>query len=280
MQSESKIFINFCPTGMIPTKATTPFVPITPSEIIEQTHEAYELGISIAHLHARLDNEEPTHKAEVYHQIVEGLRQHCPDLILCLSTSGRNVSDFEKRSEVIELRPDMCSLTLSSLNFMQGASVNSPQTIVALLEKMLAYGVHPELECFDLGMVNYGRYLQQRFQLEGPCYWNVILGNIAGAQPSFSQMGALLEAIPAGDYVSLGGVGRHQLECNALAIAKGLGVRVGLEDNLWWDAERTQLASNLQLVKRIHQLMEIQGKRLLTSREMGLYNRSRVAVAR
>lgn len=267
-----KVLINFCPTGMIPTKDMTPHVPITPAEIIEQTHEAYELGITMAHLHARDENGKPTHKAEVYEKIVAGVRQYCPGLIICLSTSGRTINELEARSEVIELRPDFCSLTLSSLNFLQGSSVNTPQMIEALLEKMISFGVHPELECFDLGMVNFGQYLIQKFQLDGPHYWNIILGNIAGAQPNFSELAALLSAVPSGDRVSLGAMGRFQLETSSLAIAKGLGVRIGLEDNIWWDQARTQLATNGGLVARVHDLLRLNQKALLTSSEFNQYN--------
>jgi 3-keto-5-aminohexanoate cleavage enzyme len=102
-----KIIINFCPTGMVPTKAITRYVPITPLEIIEQTHEAFELGITIVHLHARNEDETPTYKSSVYQEIFEGVRKHCPGLIICGSSSGRNWSEFEKRSEVLELKPDM-----------------------------------------------------------------------------------------------------------------------------------------------------------------------------
>ena len=114
---KNKTVINFVPTGMVPTKEMTPNVPISPAEIIEQTHEAYEVGITIAHLHARDKDGVPTWKPEVYKEIFEGVRKHCPDLVICGSTSGRNFPEFEKRSAVIELKPDMCSLTLSSLNF-------------------------------------------------------------------------------------------------------------------------------------------------------------------
>lgn len=111
---KKKIVVNFCPTGMVPQKQDTPHVPISPQEIIEQTHEAYEIGVTIAHLHAREEDGIPSYKKSIYQEIFEGVRRHCPDLIICGSSSGRNFPEFEKRSEVIELKPDMCSLTLSS----------------------------------------------------------------------------------------------------------------------------------------------------------------------
>ena len=185
----NKIIINFCPTGMVPTKSLTPHVPISPSEIIEQTHEAYEIGITIAHLHAREEDGVPTYKKSIYQEIFEGVRKHCPDLIICGSSSGRNFPEFEKRSGVIELKPDMCSLTLSSLNFSKQASTNSPDMIQALADKMNSYGVIPELECFGLGMINYGNFLIEKGILKGPFYWNLLFGNIAGMQANLLQIG-------------------------------------------------------------------------------------------
>ena len=275
---KNKIVINFCPTGMIPTKKMTPHVPISPSDIIEQTHEAYEIGITIAHLHAREMDGVPTWKPEVYKEIFEGVRKHCPDLIICGSTSGRNFPEFEKRSAVIELKPDMCSLTLSSLNFIRQASVNDPEMIVKLVQKMGEYGVVPELECFDLGMINYGNYLIDKKYIEGPFYWNLIFGNIAGFQPSFSQIGTALNEIPKDHFISLAGLGSDQLPVNSTAISMGYGARIGIEDNIGWDEERSRPVTNIELIKRSHELIEINQKTFFNPKEfgeLGFYNRKR-----
>lgn len=275
----SSIIINFCPTGMVPTTKQTPFVPVQVQQIIEEVHAANEAGITIAHLHARNEDETPTYKKEVYRDIVEGVRKHCPELIICLSTSGRNVQAFEHRSEVIELCPDMCSLTLSSLNFMQQASVNAPDIIHALAEKMNALGVRPELECFDMGMINYGKYLIKKNILKGPFYWNLLFGNIAGMQAELIQIGnAVREIKEEGKdehFISLGGLGSEQLKINTIAIASGYGVRAGLEDNTWFDRGRTQPATNMDLLKRVHQLMQIHESEVMPSSvlgELGFYN--------
>jgi 3-keto-5-aminohexanoate cleavage enzyme len=257
------LIINFCPTGMVPTKADNPNIPISPSEIIEQTHQAYEIGITIVHIHARGADQRPTHEARFYRQIIEGIRKHCPGLLISASSSGRNVKDFNKRSEVIELQPDLCSLTLSSLNFVQQASINEPDIIMGLAEKMKQYEVVPELEAFDLGMVNYGQYLIKKGIIQTPCYWNLIFGNIAGWQGNMSQMAAAVESIPSGHFIAFGGLGQQQLRVHATAIANGYGVRVGLEDNLWWDEEKTQLASNIGLLKRVHELAKVHSRPLM-----------------
>lgn len=275
---KKKIVVNFCPTGMVPQKKNTPHIPISPQEIIEQTHEAYEIGITIAHLHAREEDGVPSYKKSIYREIFEGVRRHCPDLIICGSSSGRNFPEFEKRSEVIELKPDMCSLTLSSLNFVKQASVNAPDMISALAEKMNAYGVVPELECFDLGMINYGNYLIKKGLIKGPFYWNLLFGNIAGFQASVAHIGLALQEIPKDHQVSLAGLGEYQLQVNSIAIAMGLGVRIGLEDNIYWDVKKSRLATNTELVQRIHELMDIHDMELFSSQDFGnsgYYNKSR-----
>ena len=271
-----KIIVNFSPTGMIPTRAMTPHVPITPAEIIEQVHEAYDLGITLVHIHARDAQEVPTWDPQVYQSIFEGLRKHCPELVIGASTSGRNFPEFEKRSAVIELRPDLCSLTLSSLNFVAQASPNSPEMIRGLAQKMKDYGVKPEFECFDLGMINYGLYLIRKGLAERPFYWNLFFGNIAGMQSNLAQIGVALAEIRGEDHhVALGGIGRSQLPVNATAIANGYGLRTGLEDNIWFDPQETIKATNLDLLKRVHNLIELNQKELMTSAEfgrLGFYN--------
>src|SRR5512143_2426063 len=108
----NKLIINFAPTGMIPTKQMTPFVPISVTEIVEDIHEACEMGISMVHIHARDPiSGKPTYKAEVYAKIIEMVRHHSPELIICTSLSGRDFTDFEQRAEPLELdgnlKPDM-----------------------------------------------------------------------------------------------------------------------------------------------------------------------------
>jgi len=275
----NELIINFAPTGMIPTKEMTKHIPVTPNEIIEQVHEANELGITLVHLHAR--NEEtgkPTYKSEVYGKIFEGIRKYCPDLVIGASLSGRDFNVFEKRSEVIELKPDMGSLTLSSLNFVQQASVNSPEMIKKLALKMKEYGVKPELEAFDSGMINFQKYLINKGILEPPYYINILLGNIAGMQPNLAYIGTAITDLPDNTYWALAGLGNSQLNINTIAIANGGGVRVGLEDNIFYDKKKKKLASNLDLIKRIHKLAEIHERPIMKSKtfgDLGFYNPNR-----
>ncbi|MFC1853557.1 3-keto-5-aminohexanoate cleavage protein [candidate division CSSED10-310 bacterium] len=167
------LIINFTPTGMIPTKKMTAHVPVTVTEIVEEIHEATEIGINMVHLHAR-DHQtgEPTYKAEIYGGIIEKIRSFNRELIVCVSLSGRNFKEFERRAEPLtlegDLKPDMGSLTLSSLNFQRQASLNSPDMLLALAQEMKSRGIVPELEAFDLGMINYAKYLERKGLLQAP----------------------------------------------------------------------------------------------------------------
>jgi uncharacterized protein (DUF849 family) len=253
------LIVNFTPTGMIPTKQMTPHVPVDPSEIAEDVHEAVEIGITMVHLHARDETTgEPTYRAEVYGRIIEKVRKFAPDLVICVSLSGRNFPELEKRSEPLQLtdglKPDMGSLTLSSVNFNRAASVSEPETIQGLARLMQQRGILAELEAFDIGMINYAKYLIHKRLLEAPHYFNLLLGNIACAQADPLHLGVMIRDLPENSLWSVAGIGDVQLQMNSLGIACGGGVRVGLEDNIWYDGQRSRLARNADLVRRVHTL--------------------------
>jgi uncharacterized protein (DUF849 family) len=263
------LIINFAPTGMIPTKDMTPYAPISVAEIVEDVHRAIEIGITMVHLHARTHpSGQPTYKAEIYAQIIAGIRAFAPDLVICTSLSGRDFGEFEQRAEPLQLegalKPDMGSLTLSSLNFGRGASVNAPDMIQKLALEMAAKGILPELEVFDLGMMNYAKYLQSKGIVQAPHYFNLMFGNIASMQADLLHVGTAMRDLPPDALWSLGGIGQAQLTLNSVAIALGGGVRVGLEDNIWFDSERTQLATNSQLISRIHRIAEAHSRPVMS----------------
>ena len=267
-----KLIINFTPTGMIPTKDMTPHIPITVNEIIEDVHKAYEIGITMVHIHAREeDSGIPTYKKEVYAKIISGIRRYAPDLVICVSLSGRNFNTFKKRADVLslegDLKPDMGSLTLSSLNFNKVASMNAPCMIGDLAKIMKDKGIVPELEVFDVGMINFGNYLVKKDLIRPPLYYNLLFGNIACAQTNLLHTGVMLNDIPEDALVSIAGIGNGQLMMNSLAIAIGKGVRIGLEDNIWLDAERTRLATNTALIERVHVIAKANNREIMTPSE-------------
>ena len=267
------IIVTFTPTGMLPQKNQTPYVPISPQEIIADVRTACEIGISSVHLHARNpDNGDPVWEKEYFEEIILGIRRFAPELVISVTTSGRLYNTFEKRSDVLSLsgnaKPDLASLTLSSLNFNKTASINEPSMICALAERMLALGIKPELEVFDSGMINYANYLIQKKLLAAPYFFSLIFGNIACAQANILHIGVMINDLPEGAVAVLGGIGRSQLPVNTLAIAMGHGVRVGLEDNVWMDDERTVLASNADYLRRIRTIADSVGRSICTPKEL------------
>ena len=263
------LIINFTPTGMIPTKQMTSHIPVTTEEIIEDVHSAVEIGITMVHLHSRDEvTGQSTYKGEVYGKIIEGIRTFSKDLIVCVSLSGRNINEFEKRAEPLRLdgdiKPDMGSLTLSSLNFNLTTSVNSPDMIQKLAIEMKSRGILAELEAFDAGMINYAKYLERKGILVPPHYFNLLFGNIACAQADLLHTGIMIRDLPENSIWSLAGIGNFQLMMNSIAIVSGGGVRIGLEDNIWFDKARTKLATNSDLLRRIHRLAEASERNIMS----------------
>ena len=267
-----KLIINFTPTGMIPTKSLTPYVPISNTEIIEDVHRASELGITMVHVHARDPKTgEPTYKQEIYGEMLEGIRKYAPELVVCVSLSGRNFGELHQRADPLYLtgdaKPDFGSLTLSSLNFNRTASRNAPDMVQSLAGVMQEQGILPELEVFDVGMINYAKYLEKKGLIEGPYYYNLLFGNIASAQADMLHIGSLVRDLPPNAFWSLAGLGNDQLSMNAVAIAMGGGVRVGIEDNIWYDKGKRKLAKNIELLQRVHIMAKLHEREIMSPKE-------------
>jgi uncharacterized protein (DUF849 family) len=260
------LIVNLALTGMVPTKAMTPHVPITTEEILEDVARCAELGASMIHVHARDAAGVPTSDPDAFAPIVEGVRRIDPALVVCVTCSGRFANTLEQRAAVLDLtgsaKPDMASLTLGSNNFVQQASVNAPETIRGLAARMQARGIRPELEVFEPGMAAFGRHLVEKGLVSEPCYVNILLGNLGTAPATPGMLGAFLALIPERWTWGVAGIGRYQLEANLMAVAAGGHVRVGLEDNIWWDAGRTRLATNAMLVERVARMAELAGRPL------------------
>ena len=267
-----KVPIVLAPTGMVPTRAMTPHVPLTPKEIARDVEAAAAIGITSVHLHARDDEGAPTWHREVYAAIVGEVRSRVPDVLINVSTSGRTWTELERRADCLalddDLKPDLASLTLSSLNFLTQASVNAPDTIRGLASIMRERGIVPELELFDLGMVNFAHVLLKEGLVPPGSVANLFFGNVAGMQAGAAEIGLAVERLPEGMLWAGAGLGDFQLTAQAMSIAMGGGVRVGLEDGIYLDRARETLATNAGLVERVHRLMEIHGRELMTPAEL------------
>src|SRR5919206_2372206 len=140
-------------TGSVPRKKDNPAVPVTPAEQVESTQEAFEAGATLVHIHVRNDDESPSSDPERFAAVQEGVRKHCPGMIVQFSTGGRG-RDPSARGSSLYLRPDMASLSTGSVNFPTIVYENSAALVTDLAAKMQEYAVRPEIELFDLSHIH------------------------------------------------------------------------------------------------------------------------------
>lgn len=266
------LVLTLAPTGMVPTKATSPHVPLAVDDVLADVAEAAALGVSVVHLHARRPDGTPSMEPDDYAELVRGVRAIDPELVVGISCSGRTDPSLAARARVLELdgdaRPDLASLTLGSNNFRTQASVNAPDVVEGLAAAMAARGIRPELEVFEPGMLAHGVELRRRGVLpDGPLLVNVLLGNPGTSPRHPAVLAAFLALMPEDWRWGLAGIGREQLDATMLAVATGGHVRTGLEDNGWLDRGRTTPARNADLVRRVVRLAELAERPLATPQQ-------------
>lgn len=264
------LIINAALTGMVPRKSDNPHVPITPREIIADARRCRDAGAVILHLHAREADGAASFRSEVYAEIFTGVRQACPEVLISASCSGRVHREFWQRSQVLDLSPDMASLTLGSLNFAREASINTPQMIRQLAAAMRARGIMPELEIFDLGMAEFANRLVQEELLQPPFYANLLFGSLGTMGASAENLCAVVRALPRDTIWSAAGIGRYQYSMNSLAVVLGGHVRVGLEDALYYDWRTKTHATNAGLIERVTKLAAAAGRTIATAAQTRL----------
>ncbi|MGZ3773921.1 MAG: 3-keto-5-aminohexanoate cleavage protein [Pseudobdellovibrionaceae bacterium] len=260
-----KLIITAAVTGSLPTKKKTPYVPITPAEIIEAGIRCEKAGASIIHVHARnTEDESPSASFNTFKQIYEGLKEHT-NLIIQISTGGRAGMAYGQRSDRLTLMPEMASLTTGSVNFSDSVYINSPGLIENLARDMKAYGIKPEIEVFDVSMIQNAVDLVKKGVLCEPLHFDFVMG-LKGAIPAtIENLLHLKNSIPRGSTWTVAGIGIHQLVMNIYAILMGGHVRVGLEDNIYM--KKGVLASNESFVERITDIAEQLGRQVATPDE-------------
>jgi len=255
-------------TGSVPQKADNPAVPITISEQIESTQAAFEAGASIAHCHVRLEDGTPTSNPDGFAQLMEGLKRHCPGMIIQLSTGGRSGAGLE-RGGMLPLRPDMASLTVGSNNFPTRVYENPPDLVDWLASEMATYEVKPEIEAFDLSHIHQAALMNRDGRLKGRLYVQFVMG-VKNAMPvdkdAFDYYIKTVERLlPDADWCAAG-IGKNQIVVNEWCVSQGGHVRTGLEDNVRLDKE-TLAPSNAALVERVVALCEKYERPVATAQE-------------
>ena len=244
-------------TGSLPKKADNPAVPITVSEQVESTHEAFEAGARIVHAHVRNDDETPSSDPEKFARLKEGLEKHCPGMIIQFSTGGRSGAG-QARGAMLSLRPDMASLSVGSNNFPTRVYENPPDLVDWLASEMKTYGVKPEIEAFDLSHIHQAAKMNADGRIPGDIYVQFVMG-VKNAmpvdRPTFDfYIDTVKRLMPKAEWCAAG-IGPWQIVLNEWSVSAGGHARTGLEDNVRID--KTTLApSNAALVKRVVDLCE------------------------
>jgi uncharacterized protein (DUF849 family) len=238
-------------TGSVPRKKDNPALPVTPAEQIESTHEAFEAGASLVHIHVRNPDESSSSDPERFAQVQDGIRKHCPGMIIQFSTGGRG-RDPSARGSALSLKPDMASLATGSVNFPTIVYENGPALVVDLATRMKDNGVLPEIEVFDLSHIYGAQRLVDSGLINDHPHVQFVLG-IKNALPVEEHLidlllGELRRVLPKATWTAAG-IGRHQTQVMQWVLQRGGdGIRTGLEDNIRITKDRLA-KSNAELVQ-------------------------------
>jgi len=244
-------------TGSLPTKSDNPAVPISLQEQIESTQSAFEAGATIAHCHVRNKDQTPSSDPEKFAALLEGLKEHCPGMVIQFSTGGRSGAGTE-RGRMLPLAPDMASLSVGSNNFPTRVYENPPDLVNWLASEMNKYRVTPEVEAFDLSHILTAIRMYNRNELYGKLYVQFVMG-VKNAMPADKEVFDLYvkfmnERAPEAEWCAAG-IGANQIIVNEWAIAAGGHTRAGLEDNVRLD-KNTLAPSNAALIQRAAEICE------------------------
>ena len=264
----NKLIITAAITGSRITRASSPYIPMTPEEIVQSAVECWKAGASVAHIHVR-DPETGigTQEVEIFRRVVEPLRE-MTDLVLCMTTSGvpgKNLRT-EERLAPLSLGPELASFDAGSINLGGAAFINTPDFLDAAALRMKSLGVRPELEIFDSGMLVTCLRMREEGKLEDPLYFQFVLGTPWGAPATVRSLLHLQEQVPANAVWSAIGVGKDHLPIAMMALCMGGHIRCGMEDSVYYSkgvfAER-----NAQFVERIVRLANGYGREVATPEE-------------
>ncbi len=249
-------------TGSLPGKKDNPAVPISVAEQIESTHEAFEAGATLVHLHVRRDDGSPTSDPERFAEVLDGIRRHCPGMITQISTGGRSGAGRE-RGAMLSLRPDMASLATGSCNFPTRVYENAPDLVDWLAAEMLRFGIKPEVEAFDLSMIFKASAMRREGKIQGPLHLQFVMG-VKNAMPVdrdvFEFYVRTVQRLEPDATWTGAGIGKDQLTLARWSLELGGHCRTGLEDNVRMD-RHTLAPSNAALVRQIVELCGEYGRR-------------------
>jgi 3-keto-5-aminohexanoate cleavage enzyme len=244
------VIITCAITGAETTREKQPTLPVTPDEQATAAFDAVQAGASIIHLHVRDEQGRPSQDVARFKLSIDAIRAKAPGVIIQISTGGAVGESIENRAKPLELKPEMASLNLGTMNFGDDVFFNHPRDIVGLAAKMHTLGIMPELEIYEMGMLESALRLAKQGIIREPLHFQFVLGVPGGMSGEIANLLSLVSRVPAGMHWGVAGVGRYQLPLAVQALTLGGHVRVGFEDNIFY--RKGELAkSNSQLVERV-----------------------------
>jgi uncharacterized protein (DUF849 family) len=274
---QRKVMISCAVTGSADTPGRNPAVPVTPEQIAQSAIEAAKAGAAIVHIHVRDPHTtRPSMELAHYREVVDRIRQSGCDALINLTTGpgarfvpseddpqrpgpGTTLRPSAERvRHIVELKPDICSLDMGSLNMGSQVFVNTPAQLQIMASAIRDAGVLPELEVFEAGHLVLAKRMIESGHIKPPGMFQICLG-ISWAQPATSEAMAYMRSLlpPNAPWFAFG-ISLHQFPMAAQAVLLGGHPRVGLEDNLY--LEKGKLApSNAALVEKAGRIIEILG---------------------
>jgi len=258
-------------TGAEVTKEKQPNLPITPQEQATEVKKSVKAGASIIHLHVREEDGSPSQRLERFEEAITAIRIKVPEVIIQISTGGAIGDSMADRMQPLDLRPDMATLNMGTMNFGDEVFYNEPKDIVTLAQRIDELGVVPEMEIYDVGMLEYSFQLINEGVIKPPFHYQFVLGvpgGMSGDERNLTHLKTLLESeLGSETHWAVAGIGRYEFPLAEKAIGLGGNVRVGFEDNIY--LEKGKLAtSNADLVEKVASMAKVSGRRVMDSNEV------------
>ncbi|MDL2209621.1 3-keto-5-aminohexanoate cleavage protein [Desulfovibrio sp. OttesenSCG-928-O18] len=247
----NKLIITVATTGSITTRENHPDLPLHPKEIAQSVYECYQAGAAMAHVHVRDDAGKPSMAMDKFAETVGLIREKCPIIINMTSSGGRGLvlTDEDRIDPIVALKPEMCSLDCGSVNFGDRIFENHPHFLQKLATRAREAGVKPEIECFDVSMIENGKRMFKEGFLDGPMHFQFVMGVRGGMPATIENLMFMKSKLPSDATWSVIGVGSGHMPLMVTAMMEGGHVRVGMEDNVFY--KKGVLAkSNAQFVER------------------------------
>lgn len=255
--------------GAETTREQTPYLPITAEEIAEDAVKCREAGAAMVHIHVRTADGKPSQDAELFRAAIRAIRKRT-DIIIQTSTGGAVGMSVDERCGPLTLtgadRPDMATLTTGTVNFGQEVFWNPRPLVRDIAKRIRALGIKPEIECFDVGMIDEANALAKEGLIDLPAHYDFVLGVPGALSARVDALDFMIKSLPEGSTWTVAAVGRHQLPFVELAAERGGNARVGLEDNIY--VSKGVLAKgNWELVAEAAKRAKAKGRTLATPEE-------------